>query len=76
MLSTGGCGVEGSNCVGKRMRTMPKARSVMLHQIGLWMGSVAKASAVTKYVHPQEVVEQRVPIVWGNGCHAEQEDDV
>ena len=56
------------------MRTMPKARSVLLHQIGLWMGSVAKSGAFTKYVHGQEAVERRVSIVWGNGCRADQED--
>ena len=38
------------------------------------MGSAAKAGAFTKYVHRQEAVEQRVPIVWGNGCRADQED--
>ena len=38
------------------------------------MGNVAKAGAVTKYVHPQEAVERRVPIMWGNGCRADQED--
>jgi len=61
------------------MRTIPKARSVLLHQIGLWMESVAKAGAFTKYVHPQETqetMERRVLIVWGLGCRADQEDAI
>ena len=56
-------------------RMMLKARSVLLHQIGLWMGGVAEVGAFTKYVHPQEAVERRVPIIWGNRCRADQEDD-
>jgi len=55
---------------------MSKARSAMLHQIGLWMGSVAKSGAMAKYVHPQEAVERRVPIGWGMDDRAEQEDAV
>ena len=37
-------------------------------------GECCQSRCLSKYVHRQEDVEQRVPIMLGNGCRADQED--
>ena len=41
-----------------------------MHRLHCWLFVLI----LIKHVHRQEAVEQRVPIVWGNGCRADQED--